>query len=103
MVNPEQARSKEEEYFLKQELERRRKVAQEEEARLAEEARRAQKELHWMHCPKCGHQLEEVAYHTVKIDQCAACGGIWLDAGELDQLATKESGGLLSSFRRLLG
>jgi len=28
----------------------------------------------------------------VKIDQCANCGGIFLDAGELDQLSKQDDG-----------
>lgn len=103
MSVPEQARSKEDEFILRQELERRRQVALAEEARMAEEAKRELRDLHFMHCPKCGHDLEEVAFRSVKIDQCATCGGVWLDAGELETLATQESGGILGGFRRILG
>lgn len=100
--------SKEEEYMLQIELERRRKFAQEEEARLAEEMRqsleeqrRSLKEAHWMHCPKCGTTLQEVEYRGVHLDQCPGCGGIFLDAGELDQVAQADTGGFLGSLGRI--
>jgi hypothetical protein len=33
-----------------------------------------------------GCPLEEVEFHGVKIDKCALCGGIWLDAHEAEEL-----------------
>lgn len=93
--------SKEEEYMLQLELERRRQAALEAEARLAEEERRRLKETHWMHCPKCGTRLQEISFRGVHIDQCPACQGIFLDAGELDQVAKGEQGGFLGSLGRL--
>jgi hypothetical protein len=44
------------------------------------------REVHFMHCPKCGLELEEVLLRGVKIDKCFGCGGLWLDDGELDAL-----------------
>lgn len=38
-------------------------------------------------CPGCGEPLRPVvARGGVEIDACDACGGLWLDAGELEQL-----------------
>lgn len=37
-------------------------------------------------CPRCRVSLEEMQYSsndTLLIDRCPACGGIWLDSGEL--------------------
>ncbi len=94
--------SKEEEYMFQQELERRRRVARETAARQEEGERQRQKEAHWMHCPKCGSMLQEIEYRGVRIDQCPACQGIFLDAGELDQVAQKEPGGIFGALGRLL-
>jgi hypothetical protein len=44
-------------------------------------------ELCRMRCPKCGRRLEERAYQQVRVDRCTGCGGVWLDPGELEQLA----------------
>ena len=82
----------EDEYFARQELERRKKWAQEKAASMAVEEREKLKQLHYMKCPKCGMDLREIELHGVKVDQCANCGGVFLDAGELDQLEHHEHG-----------
>jgi hypothetical protein len=38
------------------------------------------KELHWMHCPKCGQELATETCDSVEIDVCPSCKGVWLDA-----------------------
>jgi len=57
------------------------------------------KELHYMKCPKCGHSLSEIEYRGVRIDRCGNCSGVWLDAGELEQLSQKE--GALGNVMKL--
>jgi uncharacterized protein len=55
-----------------------------------------------MMCPKCGTDLEEVAFADVRVDKCFDCKGLWLDKGELERLQTKEAGfagRLLNVFR----
>ena len=52
------------------------------------------RELHFMKCPKCGMKLAEVDYRHLQVDKCTACEGIWLDAGELEQVARLDKGGL---------
>jgi len=82
----------EDEYFARQEIERRKKWAQEQAAKMAVDEKESLKKAHWMKCPKCGMDLAEIELHGVKVDQCANCGGIFLDAGELDQLEKKDAG-----------
>lgn len=99
---PEKPSQSEEEYFLKQEAERRRKAAAEREAQAAADERERLRQLHYMRCPKCGSQLEEIEYSSVRIDRCTSCEGIWLDKGELDAVSKKDSGfmgKLLGGFR----
>jgi len=91
--------SPEEEYFAREELKRR------EQARIKKthEEREKLKALHWMHCPKCGGQLVEVAFRHVSIDRCGDCGGVFLDRGELEQLSGSEDnviGAILQYFRK---
>jgi hypothetical protein len=94
----------EEEYFLVEEAEKRRRLAQERVAKLAAEERERQRVAHFMKCPKCGMDLEEILFRGVKIDRCFHCHGTWLDAGELEQLAGAEGAGVLQAivglFRR---
>lgn len=82
----------EDEYFAKQELERRKQWAQEQASKLATEEKDRLRQLHYMKCPKCGMDLKEIELHGVKVDQCANCGGVFLDAGEIDQLSKHEEG-----------
>jgi len=44
------------------------------------------KELHWMRCPKCGYELEEIELSGIMVDRCTKCSGIYFDKGELDLL-----------------
>ena len=61
-----------------------------------------------MKCPKDGHDLTSSQVHGVTIETCSHCGGIWLDAGELEAVTKDDSPNVitrvisdaLSSFRR---
>ncbi len=89
---------KEEEFFARQEFERRKKIEEEKYQKMAEEERKKFKELHFMKCPKCGMDLVEIDYKNIKVDKCAHCGGLWLDIGELDALFNLEK----SIFNKVL-
>jgi len=41
-------------------------------------------------CPRCGVGLEQQDHHGVTIDACAACGGIWLERGELERIEQRD-------------
>lgn len=82
----------EDEYFAREDAEARRKLAHDQGLKLAADERAALKQLHHMHCPKCGMTLETHAFREVQVDKCHHCGGVWLDDGELDRLAGKEAG-----------
>lgn len=100
---PEKPFDKEDEYFARIEFERLKKLQEEREQQMAEEEKKRLRELHSMRCPKCGMQLSEVDYQGIKIDKCFSCGGVWLDAGGLEQLATTKRSileGLTKMFRK---
>jgi ribosomal protein L37AE/L43A len=96
MSNPmdERRRGLEEEYFHRKEREAieklRLKMTAEEHAKAAAAAS--------LHCPKCDGTLEAVVLDGTQIDVCKKCGGVWLDAGELEQLSKRQSGGWLSQL-----
>jgi uncharacterized protein len=81
---------KEEEYFLRFEFERKKKLEKEIQEKLTEEEKTKAKELHYMKCPKCGMQMIEVDYKGIKVDKCSACQGVWLDAGEFEAVSKLE-------------
>lgn len=94
---------KEEEYFTKAQYERLKQIEAEKQKKLAEEEKKRLKELHFMKCPKCGMELVEIEYKSIKVDKCSACEGIWLDAGELEAITKLEKSGLdklFSIFKR---
>lgn len=90
----ERGKALEEEYFRRKEKEAleklRAKMTAEEQAKTAAASA--------LRCPKCDGTLEGVIVEGVEIDVCNTCGGAWLDAGELEQLSKRESGGWLSKL-----
>jgi len=88
---------KEQEYFLRLEAERLKQLRAEHQERMAEEARRTLKELHFMRCPKCGQELTTTKLGEVEVDVCPGCHGMFLDDGELEKLAEERSRGRFSS------
>lgn len=92
----------EEAYFARKELERRQKIAAEQEKQVQDKERQRLKELHYMRCPKCGMQLVEIDYKSIKIDECANCKGVWLDSRELEAVVEMEQAER-SGFGKLFG
>jgi hypothetical protein len=82
----------EDEYFVKQEADLLRKQRSQVEAAALEAERRT----HFMKCPKDGYDLTSSTYHDVQIETCPHCGGMWLDAGELDAVSHEERPALLT-------
>ncbi len=42
-------------------------------------------------CPKCGSEMGNYERNRIPVDQCTGCGGLFLDKGELEQLAAAEN------------
>ena len=78
------------EYFAREEIEKLYKLAKELAAKRAADEQESLKQLHWMHCPKCGHELHAVSFHGVEIDRCFHCHGTWLDHGDLERVSSPE-------------
>ncbi len=95
---PVKPSSKEEEYFSRIDLEKRKKIEEEKIKQIAAEEKKQLKKLHYMHCPKCGMTLSEIDYKGISVDKCFNCDGIWLDAGELDTIAKLEKGAINKLF-----
>jgi hypothetical protein len=86
----------EDEYFVKLDAE----LLKQRRAQLDAERAARERKAHLMKCPKCGGELKEREYNHVKIDACSECGGVWLDAGELELVAHQYPGGMAG---RLIG
>lgn len=73
---------------------------EQEQTALADSEKRRLKELHYMHCPKCGQKLDPESYGQVEVDVCPSCKGMWLDATELEQIVASTK--ISSTFRNFL-
>jgi ribosomal protein L37AE/L43A len=95
----ERKKALEDEYFVKKE----RELIEKLRAQRTEQAKGELKQLCHMRCPKCGEPLKERSFAKVLVDQCTGCGGIWLDAGELEQVAERESQSWLGKLWQKIG
>jgi len=84
-------------YFAEQDRALLERLREERTARITEEERRegrAERErlkaVHWMRCPKCGHEMNEELLNEILVDICTSCEGIYFDRGELEDLFTKQ-------------
>ena len=82
----------EDEYFVKQEAE----LLRTQRAQADAAAIEAERRTHYMKCPKDGYDLASSLYHGVQIETCPHCGGMWLDAGEVEAVSHEERPGLLT-------
>jgi Zn-finger nucleic acid-binding protein len=90
----ERRRGLEEEYFHRKNKEAIEKLR--EKMKVGEQAKAAGASS--MICPRCGGSLKGSKFEAVSIDSCEKCGGVWLDAGELEQLTKHQKGGWLSGL-----
>jgi uncharacterized protein len=77
----------EDEFFAKQDAE----LIKQMRAKLDQERLEAERKSHYMKCPKCGNDMKEEDRGHVKVDVCSSCGGMFLDAGELELMRKVES------------
>jgi uncharacterized protein len=103
-------RTREDQWFLENEKHlvdvaraAREKREAERSAREKEDERRKLKDLHFLKCPKCGHDMKERVVETVRVEQCTFCEGIYFDAGELEQALLRKTDQNRSMLRKLLG
>lgn len=80
----------EEEYFAREEAEKRRKLVLSETRAMADEERERLRTLHHMRCPKCGMQLTELALEGARVDRCFGCNGVFLDEEDVKKLIHQE-------------
>ncbi len=99
MANDEKPSRNEDEYFVRldAELMKQRRL----ELDAAREA--AERAACFMKCPKCSSELAERTMHQVKVDVCTNCGGVWLDAGELDLVRDARRSGVARFVDDLFG
>lgn len=88
----------EDEYFAREDAEKKRKLSLrvQKETEAAELARL--KALHHLHCPKCGLTMQEVRYSGIHAEVCFTCNGVFLDRGDLEQIVKHETSGVVDAI-----
>ena len=76
----------EDEYFVLRDAE----LLKQQRADAEAAATAAERQTHYMKCPKDGYDLATHEYHGVQVDTCPHCGGMWLDAGEWDAIGQED-------------
>jgi acetyl-CoA carboxylase beta subunit len=95
---PDKPSRNEDEYFAKQSAE----LIKARKERAHSEAEQAQRRSHYMKCPKCGADLRTEEYHGIQVDRCSECSGMWLDAGETEELLAREDAGVINIFKSIM-
>lgn len=49
-------------------------------------------------CPKCPGKLGTYSFEGFLLDRCPACGGVWMDKGELEGVLKKVTRGPLAAL-----
>lgn len=80
-VKPSQT---EDDYFAKEDAEKKRKLAQAVHRDMAADDAKRLRDLHHGHCPNCGQKMHEVKLRAVPVDICFACQGIFLQHGDVE-------------------
>jgi len=60
------------------------------DARRQQAQRDAEREAHWMRCPKCGGHMVEAQFENVIVDKCTDCHSVNLNADEVELLVQYE-------------
>lgn len=91
----------EDEYFAKEEAEKKKRLAKAISDRQTKEERWQIKEFCYLKCPKCGGQLSELLYRGIQIEKCSDCLGVWLDDGELEKIAGESGDNVIREILNL--
>jgi hypothetical protein len=89
MAEFERPSKQEEEYFAREEVEKKRRLALRQAQELEELHKQELKQLHYMKCPNCGMDLHTLKRGLLDVNTCFNCQGIWLNAGGLEELTKK--------------
>lgn len=89
----------EERYFHEKDVELLKKTRAKLDAVREERRSRQFEEQHWMKCPKCGAEMQEIDLDQIKVDKCSRCEGVFFDKGEVELLI--ESHSVLHPLRKI--
>lgn len=78
------------EYFIREDSAAQHKNKLEQQRKNLKTQDEALKALHFMKCPKCGHDLITKRMSYIDIEQCTSCGVLVLEANNVDKFIAEE-------------
>lgn len=85
------------EYFNRENADLKHKIKEEERRKHNEKEHEYLKALHFMKCPKCGHDLITKRLSYIDVDQCSSCGVLVLASQDVDKFIAEEKS-ILKTF-----
>jgi len=79
-------RKAEAEYASRMDILKKREDALAVREKLFDNLERKIKDLHALHCPLCGHELQTVLAQSLEVETCETCKGVWMGQAELEVL-----------------
>jgi ribosomal protein L37AE/L43A len=77
-------------YFMREESASKHKLQEHNRRRHKKAVDEQLRALHYMKCPKCGHDLETKRLSYIDIDQCSSCGVLVLAPSDIDRFIAEE-------------
>lgn len=95
---PTRPSATEDEFFAKEDVEKKRKLALQVAKQMAADEKKRLRDLHHMHCPRCGMKMQEMKLHSFQVDVCFSCGGAFLGQGEMKHIAAPAQKGVMAAI-----
>lgn len=84
-------------YFIRENTASKRRLEEENRRQQKKAEDRELKALHYMKCPKCGHDLETKRLTYMDVDQCTSCGILVIESSDIDRFIAEEKS-ILKAF-----
>jgi uncharacterized protein len=95
---PNKPSATEDEFFAREDVEKKRKLAHQVKKELGADRLKSLRDLHYMHCPRCGLEMQEVHFGKLTVDVCFGCNGAFLDRAEIEVIAAPHQKGLMGAI-----
>lgn len=95
---PNKPSATEDDFFAREDVEKKRKLAQQLQKSLSAQERKKLQAEHHMHCPRCGVTMQEVHFGKLTVDVCFGCNGAFLDRAEIEVIAAPHQKGIMGAI-----
>ncbi len=95
---PTKPSATEDEFFAREDVEKKRKLALQLKRQLSADERQRLRDLHLGHCPRCGMEMQKVHAGRLTVDVCFGCNGAFLDRQEIELIAAPQQKGIMGAI-----